>query len=168
MTTRQRWLALVLVITLVAAFWPAREDDSIGVVEPVKKEPLPSVQETPAQAIPTQAGREPQARTERLSSEKAGNLFPRQTWVPPPPPPPKPKPLPPPPPPSPPPLPFSFLGRWVESGEETYFLAQGDRIHHVRKGDVVVGSWRLDGTTPNQLTFTYLPLDMTRTLRITP
>jgi hypothetical protein len=171
MTARQRWLALTLIVTVLAAFWPAPEDDlgDMDVVSAVKPGPKSTMVAEPGLQVAKPAGPVAAAPdTARFATAKAGNLFPPQTWVPPPPPPPKPPPPPPPPPPSPPPLPYTFLGSWAEAGQDTFFLAQGDHVHAVRKGDVLSGSWRLDVATPTQLVFTYLPLDMTRTLRITP
>jgi hypothetical protein len=171
-TARQRWLALALIVTLGAAFWPARDDapDDAEIVAASQPGPKPAPAPAAAEPAPGPTPTPGVAATapERFATAKAGNLFPKQTWVPPPPPPPKPPPPPPPPPPSPPPLPYTYLGSWAEAGQETLFLAQGDQVIHVRKGDVLAGSWRLDAVTPSQLVFTYLPLDMTRTLRIAP
>lgn len=92
------------------------------------------------------------------------NLFPEQTWyvAPPPPPPP---PYVEPPPPQAPALPFSYMGRWQEAGQTTYYLARGSLPVSVRAGQVLDGVWRLEPVTGGQLNFTYLPLDQTRSLR---
>jgi hypothetical protein len=95
------------------------------------------------------------------------NLFPSQTWVPPPPPP-KPYVPPPPPPPKPPPLPFKYLGRWVEGGQMTLFLVQGEQPIAVQAGQVLPGNWRVDEISDRLVVFTYLPLEMQSTLGITP
>ncbi|MDD4880268.1 MAG: hypothetical protein PHX10_01715, partial [Gallionellaceae bacterium] len=94
----------------------------------------------------------------------AGNLFPNQTWQPPPP---KAKPVvaPPPPPPAPPGFPFAYSGRWLEGGDERVFLSQGETLLRAGVGDVVAGQWRLDKLEEGSLVFTYLPLDMQKTLR---
>jgi hypothetical protein len=168
MNARQRWLALALAVTVIVAFWPERGDDvDEGEVVQAEKPRQPAVAKAAKPAGPGLPGPKAPEGLERFAAKADGDLFPSQTWVPPPPPPPKVKPLPPPPP-SPPPLPFSYLGHWAEAGQETFFLAQGDRVDQVRQGDVIAGSWRLDEVSPSQLVFTYLPLDMTRTLRITP
>jgi hypothetical protein len=172
MNTRQRWLALALVVTVVAAFWPAQEDD-VGDIEVIKAGRSGSPRPAPTATPDSRAGKgaspavmaEPAAR---FVAAKAGNLFPRQTWAPPPPPPPPPPVMPPPPAPTPPPLPYSYLGHWTEAGKITFFLAQGDQVHQISKGAVLAGVWRLDSVSTNRLDFTYLPLDMTRTLRIAP
>jgi hypothetical protein len=163
MNTRQRWLVLGLIATLVAAFWPGRED-SDEVVETVRR-----VSKPVAAVVPPADGKTAQqsaAVRERLARMQA-NLFPSQTWVPPPPPP-KPYVPPPPPPPTPPPLPFKYLGRWVDGGQLTLFLVQGEQPIPIQPGQVLSGGWRVDEITEARVVFTYLPLDMQSILGITP
>jgi len=164
MKPRQRWLALALIATLVAAFWPGREDTG-EVVETVRRVDRSVQTDIPAVAAKT-GPHAASATHERLARMQA-NLFPRQTWVPPPPPP-KPYVPPPPPPPKPPPLPFKYLGRWVDGGEQTLLLVQGEQPIPVKLGQVLYGSWRLDEITERSVVFTYLPLDMQSILGITP
>jgi hypothetical protein len=160
MNTRQRWLALALIATLAAAFWPGREDND-AVVETVRRVDKSARAPTPA-AVGDSAPRRAPAAHERLTRMQA-DLFPRQTWVPPPPPP-APVVLPPP---APPPLPFKYLGRWVEAGQQTLFLMQGEQPIAVQPGLVLSGNWRVDEITERTVVFTYLPLDMQSTLGIT-
>ena len=163
MNTRQRWLVLGLIATLVAAFWPGRED-SDEVVETVRR-----VSKPVAAVVPPAGGKTAQqaaAVRERLARMQV-NLFPSQTWVPPPPPP-KPYVPPPPPPPTPPPLPFKYLGRWVDGGQLTLFLVQGEQPIPIQPGQVLSGGWRVDEITEARVVFTYLPLDMQSILGITP
>lgn len=163
MNTRHRWLVLALIVTLVAAFWPGREDSG-EVVETVRR-----VSKPVAAGVPSPDGKSTQqaaAVHERLARMQA-NLFPIQTWVPPPPPP-KPYVPPPPPPPKPPPLPFKYLGRWVDGGQLTLFLVQGEQPIPIQPGQVLPGSWRVDEITETRVVFTYLPLDMQSILGITP
>lgn len=162
MNTRQRWLAAALVAVLAAAFWPAGEE-TIEVVERSQSpRALPAV--APQAVEPEASARPPEpASAERLPRMQA-NLFPRQSWVPPP----KPYIPPPPPPPKPPPLPFKYLGRWVEGGQLTVFLMQGEQPIPIKQGQVLSGTWRVDAITERQVRFTYLPLDMPSTLGITP
>ena len=164
MKPRQRWLALALIATLAAAFWPGREDTG-EVVETVRRVDRSAQTDIPAVAAKT-GPHGASAAHERLARMQA-NLFPRQTWVPPPPPP-KPYVPPPPPPPKPPPLPFKYLGRWVDGGEQTLLLVQGEQPIPVKLGQVLYGSWRLDEITERSVVFTYLPLDMQSILGITP
>ena len=167
MNTRQRLLAAALIVTLVAAFWPAREDDEVEVVESSR----PAGERTaPGSAGVSAGGSAPDAKPAagvRLAKMQA-NLFPRQTWVPPPPPPRPAPPPPPPPPPKPPPLPYKYLGRWVENGQMTVFLVQGEQPVAAQPGQVLSGGWRVDEVSERRVVFTYLPLDMQTTLGITP
>lgn len=165
MNARHGMLALALVVTLVVAFWPEQGDEVNG-LEVVQAEKSRQPAAAPGLPAGDKAATAAQA-AERFVAKAEGNLFPRQTWVPPPPPPKKVKPLPPPPP-RPPALPFSFLGKWVEKGSETIFLTQGDRVLQVHQGDVLAVNWRLDEVSQHQLVFTYLPLDMTQTMRVSP
>ena len=165
MNTRQRWIALALIVTVMVAFWLGRED-SDEVVETVRRVDRTAAPATasakPGKSTPRAA---PVAR-ERLVQMQA-NLFPSQTWVPPPPPP-KPYVPPPPPPPKPPPVPFKYLGRWVDGGELTVFLVQGEQPIPIQTGQVLQGNWRVDEISDRQVVFTYLPLDMQSALGITP
>ncbi len=166
MNTRHRLLAAALIVTLVAAFWPASEDDRVEVVEssrPVGERPAVESATVP----PARSGPQPKAiPAERLAKMQA-NLFPRQTWVPPPPPP-KAYVPPPPPAPKPPPLPFKYLGQWVDAGQLTIFLVQGEQPIAIQAGQVLPGNWRVDEINERQVVFTYLPLEMQTTLGITP
>jgi hypothetical protein len=165
MNTRQRWLALALVATVVVAFWPGREDSDEVVVETVRRETKSAPVPAPAGVASTAAQVAPAAHERLVDMQE--DLFPSQTWVPPPPPP-KPFIPPPPPPPRPPPLPFKYLGRWVEAGELTLFLVQGEQPILVQQGQVLSGNWRVDEITERKVVFTYLPLDMQSILGITP
>ncbi len=165
MTARRRWLALALVATLVAAFWPGRED-SVEVVETVRRSDSQTTPVIARAAVEQGASPAASAAGERLARMQA-NLFPSQTWVPPPPPP-KPYVPPPPPPPKPPPLPFKYLGRWVDAGQQTLFLEQGEQAIPIQPGQVLSGTWRVDAITERTVVFTYLPLDMQSILEITP
>jgi len=158
MNTRQRWIALALIATLAAVFWPGSEDSGEG-VETVRRPERQAAPAKPGTPTPQAA---PVAR-ERLAKMQA-NLFPRQTWVPPP----KPYIPPPPPPPKPPPLPFKYMGRWVDGGQLTVFLVQGEQPIPIQAGQVLQGSWRVDEISDRQVVFTYLPLDMQSALGISP
>jgi hypothetical protein len=164
MNTRQRWLALALVATLAAAFWPGREDSG-EVVETVRHADR-AVSAAGSKLTGEVAQQAMPVARERLAPMQA-NLFPTQTWVPPPPPPKPYIPLPPPPP-RPPPLPFKYLGRWVDDGQETLFLAVGEEPILVQPGQVLLGKWRVDQITERTVVFTYLPLDMQSILGFTP
>jgi len=135
------------------------EADLAEVAEPAARA-QPAAPTTIAAAV---VPKKPQEAAPRLALSRA-NLFPEQTWfiAPPPPPPP---PYVPPPPPQAPALPFSYMGRWQEAGQTTYYLVRGMLPVSVRAGQVLDGVWRLEPVTGSLLNFTYLPLNQTRSLR---
>jgi hypothetical protein len=85
-------------------------------------------------------------------------------------PPPKPKRVamaaPPPPPPVAPPLPFTYMGMLKEGGSTVVFVVNGERLHSVRVGDVIDGSYRVEAVGSEGVTFVYLPMNEKQTLRI--
>ena len=104
------------------------------------------------------------------SAAEPGNAFESKSWyVPPPPPPPSlappPQPLPPPVPTAP-PLPFTYLGKYQDSATTVIFLVRGDRILTVRTGDVIEGTYRVDGIVGAALGLTYLPLNIKQKIDI--
>lgn len=160
MNARRKWLAVALLATLAAAFWPQGRNPEEAVVEAATRSPS-----EPRRAA---AASQVKAHTEAVRmADMQADLFPRQSWAPPPPPP-RPQVSLPLPPPSPPPLPFTYMGRWMDGGKETVFLMQGDRPLPIDAGQVIAGSWRVDEITSGRVVFTYLPLDMQSTLGITP
>ncbi|MFA5082770.1 MAG: hypothetical protein WC474_09515 [Hydrogenophilaceae bacterium] len=157
MSARRIVLVLALLAALLLAFWPQPKE--AGVVEPAHRAARSGAAVSTGGPRPAVASA-PVARFASLT----GDLFPSQTWQPPPP---KARPIvaPPPPPPAPPGFPFAYSGRWLEGGEERVFLSQGETLLRVKSGDVVAGQWRLDKLEEGSLVFTYLPLDMQKTLR---
>lgn len=157
MTRRHGILALALAAAVILAFLPVREQEE-DIVAPARH---------------LQVGRQPAAplapRTAKPVFPKvaATDLFPAQSFRPPPPPPPKLTPVAPPPPTAP-PLPFGFVGIWTENDKETVFLTMGDRVLSTGKGQSPVNGWRLDDVQPGSLVFTYEPLNLQKTLRISP
>lgn len=106
-------------------------------------------------------------RREAKPAEPA-NAFAIKSWyVPPLPPPPVPasKALPPPAPKAP-PLPFIYLGRYQDAAAPIIFLVRGDRVLAVHAGDVIEGTYRVDGIAGATLRLTYLPLKIMQTLDI--
>ena len=65
--------------------------------------------------------------------------------------PPKPKPVPPPPPPPPPPptappMPYAYMGSYLgKDGRMIIFLTRGDQVYSVSPGDVLEGTYRVEG-----------------------
>lgn len=100
--------------------------------------------------------------------EEPANAFQSKSWyVPPPPPPPVVAP-PPPPPPAPvaPPLPFTYLGQYQDKDKPVIFLVRGDRVLTVSAGDIIEGTYRVEGIVGTSLGLTYLPLNIKQTLNI--
>jgi hypothetical protein len=169
MTAKQRRSVLFLALAGVAAWsaWlafnePVSEDETPSVVtKPVVRASRPgSAATSPA---PAMVQTKPHEAAPRLALSRA-NLFPEQTWyVPPPPPPPAPYVAPPPP--QAPALPYSYMGRWQEAGQTTYYLTRGTAPVSVQVGQVLDGAWRLEPVANGMLNFTYLPLNQTRSLR---
>lgn len=97
----------------------------------------------------------------------SGDAFESKSWYVPPPPPPQAlaRALPPPPP-SAPPLPFTYLGRYEAQSTPVIFLARGDRVILVRAGDVIEGTYRVDGIVGSALGLTYLPMHIKQSLDI--
>ena len=100
------------------------------------------------------------------------DAFESKSWyVPPPPPPPAPPrvetPLPPPPP-SAPPLPFSFLGQYQEDDRQVILLMKGERMLLVKAGEIVEGTYRVEGVQGKLLTLVYIPLGIRQTLDVEP
>lgn len=161
MTAPRRRALLFLALAGVVGWslWLASgetENAGVDVAEPMTRARPPAPGETAARVQPPEAA-------PRLALSRS-NLFPQQSWyVPPPPPPPQPYVAPPPP--QAPALPFSYMGRWQEAGQTTYYLARGTLPVSVHAGQVLDGVWRLEPVTGGQLNFTYLPLDQTRSLR---
>lgn len=65
-----------------------------------------------------------------------------------------------------PPLPFTYMGRILDNGVETVFLATPQNNYMVHSGDVVNNQYRIDSIDNGQMIFTYLPLTITQTLAI--
>ncbi|UCF76212.1 MAG: hypothetical protein JSU71_02550 [Betaproteobacteria bacterium] len=102
------------------------------------------------------------------ASDAATDAFRHQSWyVPPPPPKYVPTPPPPPPPPMAPPVPFSYVGEAREAnGIQKFFLSRGAKLYTVVAGDVVEGTYRIDGRIGNTLRLTYLPLNIQQSISI--
>lgn len=85
-------------------------------------------------------------------------------------PPPRPPPpyVPPPPPPEPvaPALPFTFMGRMVENDRTILFLSKQNESYSAKLNDVLEREYRIDKIDNDQVTFTYLPLNIRQTMYI--
>ncbi len=165
MTKKQRRSVLFIALAGVVAWsaWLAFDEPASDADTDLIEVAEPAARANPAAAAVAIAPGKPQEAAPRLALSRA-NLFPEQTWFVAPPAPPPPPDVPPPPPQAP-ALPFSYMGRWQEAGQTTYYLARGTLPVSVRAGQVLDGVWRLEPVTGSQLNFTYLPLDQTRSLR---
>ena len=166
MPTKREWtmLALVLPVILLAAAGtdPADEEGAVAAVA----QPHRTYAEIRGKA---NTGELDLARLRReVSAAEPENAFATKSWyVPPPPPPPAPPPKPlPPPAPKAPPLPFTYLGKFQDAAAPVIFLVRGDRILTVSAGDVIEGTYRVDGIVGATLGLTYLPLNIKQTLDI--
>ena len=94
------------------------------------------------------------------------DLFKGHAWyVPPPPPKPVQVKVEPPPPPAAPPVPFFYMGKLEQAPQPTQvFLTANNKVLSVTVGKNVDTLWRLDKEEANTLTFTYLPLGLTKVL----
>lgn len=63
-------------------------------------------------------------------------------------------------------LPFSYVGKLVENGVVKVFLMQGDALHIVKSGDKMGLKYQIKEVTEQQVTFLYLPLNITQTMSI--
>lgn len=100
----------------------------------------------------------------RSVPENVPDLFRAFSWYVPPPPPPPP-PVQPPPPPEAPPLPFVYMGQYIEDDHQLLILSRGNRVLTVAVGDVIANTYRVDSFTGGAISFTYLPLNITQTLK---
>ena len=166
--SRREWLLLgcVPVLILVSAGVERNSIDSAATIV----EAMPAVKSAVRPAVrvadPKELDLAPLRREAAMVDP--GNAFTSKSWYVPPPPPPPPPPVKvaPPPAPTAPPLPFTYLGRYVDAGRPVFFLLRGDIILTVKQGDIVDGSYRIDGIDGSRLGLTYLPLDIKQTLDV--
>jgi hypothetical protein len=164
---RQRWVfyALALALTLVAMRFAGGQDrsDSQSSVAAAQRAER-HVRETPgdAERIDTAPAVRLQLLGERVAAAPpAQDPFQSRSWEPPAPPvvaaapPPRPEA---------PPLPFTYLGKLLEDGQTTLFLAREDRNYVVRSGDTIDGTYRIEEIRDAAAVFVYLPLKSKRTL----
>lgn len=65
-----------------------------------------------------------------------------------------------------PPLPFKYIGKLVEGTEIKVFLLEGQALHIVKQGDKLANKYQLKAIDENQLTWIYLPMNMTQKMSI--
>jgi len=164
MPTKREWTLLALALPVILA--AAGADRGVGENAAIVAEVARSVKSRAdvSRSADVANLKLPQLRREETAAA-AGNAFESKSWyVAPPPPPPA---LPSPPPvPTAPPLPFSYLGRYEDAGKPIIFLSRGDRVLSVTAGEVIEGTYRVDGISGSTLAMTYLPLNVRQTLDI--
>ncbi|MBS1190541.1 MAG: hypothetical protein H6R10_2333 [Rhodocyclaceae bacterium] len=167
LSPRQRWTILggALAATLALVIWTGYETE-----EPADGGPPPAGERTAAgpaggaRPNPADPGRLGLGRVEPEGEKgEIRDLFPKQSWYAPPaeqsataagPP-------------KPPPLPFTYLGRLIDHGRVTVYLADAEeRNLAVRQGDVLDGVYKVKRISPAAVTFVYLPTNEQQTLEI--
>lgn len=164
---RVLWLGGALLATLLATQWVSGGDGGAdpGSAAPEQKAPRELKGEMKGETKEMRATEDDTAQLElerlerRKFSAQAGDLFSRQSWIPPPPPA-KPQP------PSPPPLTFKYLGKVTEGDETQVFLALAERNYVVKVGENIDSQYRVDEVTDHAITLTYIPLNAKQVLSI--
>lgn len=168
LSPRQRQLALggALAATLGLVAWIGREPEESPEAPAPSSENPPGAPGKPAashSSPPAAVGDVADLKLERgeaqAGTREIRNLFAEQTWVPPPPPAAAG-------PPPPPPLPFTYLGKLIDEGRVTLYLAAEERNLAVRQGDVINGTYRVKRIAPTAITFVYIPMNKQQTLDI--
>jgi hypothetical protein len=184
-TKRRIALATALLLTLVAAVWASRMEHAPAPTRVARD--APAADETGTSGTTAGAISMPAVVAESASTAAApelavarvallrrshetpprANVFAAKSFYVPPP---KPKRVamvaPSPPPPVAPPLPFTYMGMLKEGASTVVFIVGGERLHSVRVGDVIDGTWRVETVGSEEVTFVYLPMNEKQTLRI--
>lgn len=67
-----------------------------------------------------------------------------------------------------PPLPFRFVGRVYEDASTKLYLARGDKLYSVSKGDTLDGQYLVESVSDTSITFLYRPSGTRQVMRLTP
>ena len=188
MSQKQRWMMLggLLALTLLAIYLVQEPAEEIVSQESALKESSPTktllaqrpepgalTNNAPSQSAMKVAEEAisvlPDLTQKHLfvedKAKKMQDLFKGHAWYVPPPPP---KPVPvkvEPPRPAAPPVPFFYMGKLEQAPQATQvFLTANNKVMSVTVGKNVDTLWRLDKEDANTLTFTYLPLGLTKAL----
>ncbi|MDP3818129.1 MAG: hypothetical protein Q8Q57_03920 [Methylotenera sp.] len=180
-----KWLYIVLLITLGSVAWTAMHSDDANEEINVELEVNQSSAENKqslarnsgsgrlnqpsaaknVQASFNQSSLIPWERLKREPEEnKPHDVFKVHSWVVVPP---VKKALPPPPPPPPeaPPAPFIYMGKLENSPKGTLvFLMESNKLYSVVMGEKINQQWRLDSEDAGTLRLTYMPLDLKQVL----
>ncbi|HUG78665.1 MAG TPA: hypothetical protein VML57_14380 [Burkholderiales bacterium] len=63
-----------------------------------------------------------------------------------------------------PPLPFAYVGKMLEDGKLTVFLARGEESLSVAAGERIGDEYRVESVSEHEITFVYLPLKTRQSL----
>ncbi|HSQ05260.1 MAG TPA: hypothetical protein VLN59_14550 [Burkholderiales bacterium] len=162
--TKREWglIALVPALVFVAAAAEQRDQPDAA---PIAEVAHASKERKAAEPVVDVGTFDLEPLQRQVKAEDPANLFAAKSWYVPPPPPPPPPPAPPPKPTAP-PLPFTYLGQYQDTGKPLIFLVRADRVITVSAGDVIEGTYRVDGIAGRTLSMTYLPLNIRQTLDI--
>jgi len=165
---KQRWIVylVALALTLAAVKWAGGQDAAEAQAPAADRRDVgaPAARDAPAPAARTE--RVPALQLERLGPRApvapAGDPFQARSWAPAPDPGaevrhPAPRP-------QAPPLPFAYMGRMVDDGTTTVFLAKDDRNFVARTGETLDGTYRVEKIDESGMVVTYLPLKIKQTL----
>lgn len=170
---RRAVLAGMVVLVLVASAGAGKQTAAPELVDAVYREPKSAPLVHRAAPPATSEGIDLSLLARRKPAPANRDLFAKRSfYVPPPAPPPPPEPVavaPPPPPPAPPPtappLPFTYMGKMTDDPTAPlYFLVKNGTLYHVKVGDVIEGTYRIDSVAGASLRIIYLPLDMPQLL----
>jgi hypothetical protein len=170
MPSKREWALLALAPVVIFAAVSANQGDSDNAVPVADEVTRTPKTKTEVSRVADGGDLDLSQRRREANAGETANAFESKSWyVPPPPPPPTPAqllPPPPPPPPTAPPLPFSYLGRYDDSANPVIYLVRGDRVLLVHPGDVIEGTYRVEGIVGTTLGLTYLPLKIRQSLDI--
>jgi hypothetical protein len=157
---RQVALGAALVATLAAVLWASRLEPQAVVAAraPAANASAPAALPPPVAGLRLEARRAPHR-------PQADAFAARSFYVPPPAPKRVAAPVAPPPPPSAPPLPFTYVGMLKEAGGTVAFVTRGEQLYTLRVGELVDASYRVEAIEVGGVTFRYLPLNETQTLK---
>ncbi|MEQ1674199.1 MAG: hypothetical protein ABL865_04070 [Candidatus Nitrotoga sp.] len=156
-----------LLLTLGASAWLSMDHVEEGAEVVASAKPVSAKRnDTPELSLPVLAN----AHAVNKSEQQATDVFKSHRWFVPPPPlspssPPSPPPRPvevvvAPPAPVAPPLPFTYLGTVQDGANKVVFLAKGQHLYTVRKGEVFDGQYRLEDEGNGRIELVYLPLNI--------
>ena len=158
MKTRQLLLGGALALAAGLLFFDRPMAPTDTVVQARERVAPASAGQTPTPAVALLRERE---RANTRATPHTRDLFPPHSWTPPPPHTPTVEA-----PPTAPPLPFTYIGRQHSQGKWLVYLGRGDEVLLVENDTVVDGTYKVSGIESGALTFVYLPLQQTQTLKI--